>query len=220
MYRDSLKFGFDAKVVEQTKKAFSKPLAIQEPSKIFASSWTDVFHPDIDKFRKDMWAIIKMCPQHTFQILTKRPERILDNLPPDWGDGYPNVWLGTSIGNQEAVYTRFEALKDIPAKLRFISFEPLHEPIDFNLDISDILKLGWAIIGGESGNETGKYRYRPCEMEWIESLLMDLFPLIPVFIKQTGTYLAKKLNLNDRHGGDFYEWPKNIQIREFPKITT
>jgi len=106
-------------------------------------------------------------------------------------------------------------LLEVPAVTRFISFEPLHEPI--SLDHIDLSKIGWAIVGGESGNENGKYKYRPCEIEWIESLVEQCHNAgVPVFVKQLGTSLSKKLKMSDRHGGDISEFPSHLQIREMP----
>jgi protein gp37 len=77
--------------------------------------------------------------------------------------------------------------------------------------------LDWVIVGGESGNENGKYRYRPCELDWIEHLIDQCDASdIPVFVKQLGTHLAKKMGLKDRHGGDINEWPEHLRIRQFP----
>jgi protein gp37 len=216
MYRESLNgTRYEPKTVTRTKTVFNLPLKLKEPSKIFTSSLTDFFHEDIDSYREDAWDIIRHCPQHTFQILTKRPERLLDCLPSDWGDGWPNVWLGTSIGNQEAM-KRLYFLLQAPAAVRFVSFEPLWDRVDMNIDIGDLCLLDWAIIGGESGNENGKYRYRPCKIEWIEELIKDLTPTTAIFIKQLGTHLAKELKLSDRHGGIIEEWPTHLQIRQFP----
>lgn len=248
MYRQSLdRTRYDPFSVVKTKTVFNLPLKIKEPSKIFTSSLTDVFHPEIDSYRGEMWDIIRKCPHHTFQILTKRPERIKDHLPDDWGDGWDNVWLGTSIGSQKAACDRVPFLLREPGKIRFLSCEPLISPINLNhidaeaagdheynqidclsgrhTDIgrpwcpwTDIPIIDWVIIGGESGNEKGKYRYRPCEIEWIESIIDQCKGTkTPVFVKQLGTHLAKQLGLKDRHGGDMSEWPKHLQIREFPK---
>jgi len=218
MYRESLSgTRYDPKVIRRTKTVFNLPMKLKQPSKIFTSSLTDFFHEALDSYRDECWEIIRKCPQHTFQILTKRPERIFDNLPSDWKNGYKNVWLGTSIGSQAAMH-RIHHLLPIPAKVRFVSFEPMHGPIDMNLDISDLIRLDWAIIGGESGNNVGKYRFRECKIEWIESLIQDLTPTSAIFIKQLGTHLAKELKLTDRHGGNMDEFPKHLQIRNFPKI--
>lgn len=187
------------------------------PVKIFLSSWTDVFLEHADPYRHVIWDAIRANPDITFQILTKRPERIKDHLPADWGDGWDNVWLGTSIGSNKGM-DRIYPLVETPAKTRFVSFEPLWERIDMNLDISTLIAIDWAIIGGESGNENGKYRYRPCKTEWITEIADAINGVgNHVFIKQLGTHLAKEMKLKDRHGGDISEWPGYLQIREFPK---
>lgn len=218
MYRDSMdSTRYNPLNVVRTKTVFNLPLKLKEPSKIFTCSLTDFFHESIDEYRNEAWDIIRKCPQHTFQILTKRPERINDYLPKDWGDGWDNVWMGTSVGSEKGRDRIYEILK-VPAKTRFISFEPLWQQVDMNLDISDLCNLDWAIIGGESGNEKGKYRYRPCEIEWIEELIKDLTPTTAIFVKQLGTHLSKQLGLKDRHGGDINEWPEHLRIREFPSL--
>lgn len=102
--------------------------------------------------------------------------------------------------------------------ITFISFEPLHEYIPMNLDISTCIWFDWVIIGGESGNETGKYRYRPCKVEWMEEIAKEFSGCgSAVFVKQMGTYLSKELKMSDRHGGNIDEFPVSLQIREFPK---
>lgn len=221
MYRDSLNgTRYTPNQIVRTKTVFNMPLKLKEPSKIFTSSLTDVFHPAIDSYRHEMWEIIRACPQHTFQILTKRPERIAKHLPLDWNYGYKNVWLGTSIGSNESM-ERITALCQSDAEVRFLSLEPLWGPIpDFvPIDYSDGTPfINWVIVGGESGNENGKYRYRECRIEWIESIIQQCRESnIPVFVKQLGTHLAKQLRLKDRHGGDINEWPLRLRIREFPK---
>lgn len=231
MYRGSLNNKrYDPKQVRKTKTVFKLPLTIKDPSKIFVSSLTDVFHPECDSFRNEMWDIIRKCPQHTFQILTKRPERIKDHLPEDWGDGWDNVWLGASLGSMEGRQRAWDLVSGgFTAKVFFLSLEPLHGPIDLNsLELlhsewRDRLTLGqyidWVIVGGESGNETGKYRYRPCEFEWIEKIVQDCQNAnVPVFVKQMGTHLSKRHRLGDRHGSIMENWPPNLQVREFPVV--
>lgn len=224
MYRDSMNnTRYNPLQVVRTKTVFNLPLRLKEPSKIFTSSLTDFFHEAIDGYRSEAWDIIRQCPQHTFQILTKRPERIMEHLPEDWGEGWDNVWLGTSVGSQKAI-KRINQLQEVTAKTRFVSFEPLHERIN----TSFVGDFEWIIIGGESGNDTGKYRYRPCELEWIERIIegykscheAQLVGYTAIFVKQLGTHLAKKMGLKDRHGGDINEWPEHLRIREFPKTTT
>lgn len=226
MYREGERYKYDPMQVKRTKTVFNLPLKIQEPAKIFTCSLTDFFHPDIDAYRAEAWEIIRQCPQHTFQILTKRPERIVQCLPENWKDGWKNVWLGTSIGSQDSIQ-RMIQLTSVPAYKRFLSLEPLHGPIDLAgaMTFVDAIKewfyvlpaYDWVIVGGESGNENGKYRYRPCKLEWIEHIVnVCKSEGVKVFVKQMGTYLAKELKMTDRHGGNINEFPEHLQIRQFP----
>lgn len=216
MFRDSLNgTRYEPKRVVKTKTVFNLPLKLAQASKIFTSSLTDVFHEGIDSYRHEIWDIIRRSPQHKFQILTKRPERIVEHLPEDWGVGWYNVWLGTSVGSPNGMQRIYDLLK-VPTLTRFISFEPLHQKVDMNIDIIDLCNIHWAIIGGESGHDNGLYRYRPCEIEWIESLVRDLTPTTAIFIKQLGTHLSKTLKMSDRHGGNIDEFPEHLRIRQFP----
>jgi protein gp37 len=253
MYRDSFNnTRYNPLEVVRTKTVFNLPLKIKEPSKIFTCSLTDFFHEAIDGYRNECWDIIRKCPHHTFQILTKRPERIKDHLPADWGDGWDNVWLGTSCGSQASADIRIPELLKVKSKTIFLSLEPLWGEIKLTSQCClgcgrDIYKnscscpagtgtyfvyyphvinkrthwgIDWVIVGGESGNETGKYRYRPCELSWLNNIVSDCKQAtIPVFVKQLGTHLAKKLKLNNRHGGNIDEFPEHLRIREFPNIT-
>jgi protein gp37 len=255
MYRDSMNdTRYDPKTVRKTKTVFNLPLKIKEPSRIFTSSLTDFFHPDIDAYRHEAWDIIRRCPQHTFQILTKRPERIKAHLPEDWGDGWDNVWLGTSVGDSLGL-ERIESLIEVKAKIRFLSIEPLHGYIDLYWELrseskctfcegsGDFISWGggvmcpkckydyrnhmgpspidWVIVGGESGNEKGKYQYRPCKMSWIKMVIDACADRdVPIFVKQLGTHLSKELKLKDRHGKDMDEWPETLRVRQFPKEST
>lgn len=171
MFRDKERYGQEPTTVLRAQK-FREPLKWKEPKRIFTCSWSDFFIAEADEWRPEAWEVIKATPQHTWLILTKRPERIRQCLPRDWGDGYANVWLGVSVENNK-VLDRVLHLGDVPAKLRFISFEPLLEQlnftrIEFNLIVE---KYNWFIYGGESGNKTGAYRYRPMEWDWIARLM-------------------------------------------------
>ena len=215
MYRDKERYGQNPRIVSRSKSTFQDPLKWPEPKLIFTCSWSDWFIEDADKWRDEAWAIIRICPQHTFQILTKRPERIAAHLPADWGDGYPNVWLGVSCENQSTV-DRIRILSGTAAQTRFISFEPLIGELTENFVYANI---DWIIVGGESGNETGPYQYRPSALAWYENIISEyrlLSPPTKIFVKQLGTFLSHQLGLKDRHGGDIAEFPENLRIREFP----
>ena len=195
---------------------------LNEPALIFTCSMSDFFIEDADKWRDWAWDIIRKHPQHQWQILTKRPERILQCLPPDWGEGWDNVWLGVSIENEDYFY-RAEILSKIPAKIRFISAEPLLDELDL-LQLKSgrriIDDFHWVIIGGESGNDIGKYLYRECKVEWMMKIIADIknhAPHVAVFNKQLGTHLAKQMKLKDKHGGNWDQWPTELKVREFPK---
>lgn len=160
MFREQRQYGNDPELVRRSKTKFKFPLGLKEPSLIFACSWSDWFHVDADPWRDEAWEIIRLTPQHTYQILTKRPGRILRHLPADWGDGYPNVWLGTSVETNEYL-SRVHVLRAVPAALRFISAEPLLGPLpDLNLD-----GIGWVITGGESGPQ-----HRPINVAWVRAI--------------------------------------------------
>lgn len=214
MYRDKERYGQDPRKVVRTRPhTFNAALKWPEPKKIFTNSWSDFFIEEADAWREDAWNIIRRTPQHQWQILTKRPERIVACLPNDWGEGYPNVWLGVSVENDENRW-RIGMLRKIPAKIRFISVEPILNPFR----LKDRLEgIHWVIIGGESGNDQGKYRYRPSQVFWYSDLVRDCLQAeVAVFVKQLGTHLAKELSLDDRHGGNIEEWPEVLQIRQFP----
>jgi protein gp37 len=222
MYRDKERYGQDpTKIVRTAPTTFNAALKWKEPKKIFTNSWSDFFVEEADEWRDDAWDVIRKTPQHTWQILTKRPERISGNLPDDWGEGFENVWLGVSVEMQK-YFHRAYILSQVAAKTRFISAEPLLEGLDVLQEIDGRLvidDIDWIILGGESGNDKGKYRYRECRENWFKRIIDDVkteAPHISVFVKQLGTYLAKQNRLKERHGGNADEWTQELRIREFP----
>jgi len=216
-------------VVRANDKAFYAPYFDKVGKLIFTCSMSDFFIEEADPWRGRAWATIKNTPWHTWQILTKRPERIAECLPADWGTGYPNVWLGVTVENQKNLH-RMHTLAQVPAALRFISAEPLLGNIDFlqtdGNGTHSIDFFSWIILGGESGNDYGKYQYRPCDPKWMENIVNQLSSRgIKIFVKQMGTYLAKQglgavVGANGwvfpRHGDDFNFFPHALQIREMP----
>jgi protein gp37 len=123
---------------------------------------TDVFedHPTITQERAKLWPLIQETPALTWQVLTKRADRIAGNLPTDWGEGYENVWLGVSVENMDYAW-RVDELRKVPAKVRFISYEPALGPLD-DLDLTGI---HWVIYGGESGSG-----WRQDDLAWAEKM--------------------------------------------------
>lgn len=234
MYRGSLNgTRYDPKEIRVTKSnTFRMPLRLKEPSKIFTSSLTDFFLPELDEARREAWKIIKACPQHTFQILTKRPELIrngtLMNERTETGGiiyrNMPNVIMGTSVGHEDGAHRITQLINSSWRGYKFLSIEPMHGPVNLRPHLQPYEGTGksaihWVIVGGESGNDNGKYKYRPCEIEWIEDVINKCWEAdVPVFVKQLGTHLSKKLKLSDRHGGNIDEWPEHLRVRQFPDM--
>jgi protein gp37 len=133
---------------------------------VFTCSLSDFFIQQADEWRPEIWSIIRRTPNMIYQILTKRPELIAKRLPPDWGSGYRNVWLGTSIGMKKHLRA-LDALRDVPAYVRFISAEPLLENLMPEFDQS-LTGYSWCIIGGESGNNTKNFR--PMDHQWVREM--------------------------------------------------
>ncbi|MBN2591611.1 MAG: phage Gp37/Gp68 family protein [Sedimentisphaerales bacterium] len=176
------------------------PLKWKKPRMIFVCSMSDLFHPKVPfEFIDKVMAVITLCPQHTFQVLTKRIDRMLEyfNLRSksanywkkavplgrtlEWR-GFslvpfplPNLWLGVSICTSEEK-RNIEILKQISAAVRFVSFEPLLCDMgDINLD-----GINWVIVGGESGPKK-----RECKLEWVQSIVDQCKTVnVPVFVKQ------------------------------------
>src|SRR5688500_10598056 len=131
MHRMKDKNGESGAIVKRTSDyKFYEALYWDKPRMIFTCSMSDFFIKDADDWRDDAWDVIRRTPQHTWQILTKRPERISECLAPAWGDGWDNVWLGVSVESQTFM-DRALVLSEIPARVRYISAEPLLEEIDF-----------------------------------------------------------------------------------------
>ena len=135
-----------------------EPLHWRKPSRVFVNSMSDLFHEDIPiDFIQQIFDVIRDTPWHIYQILTKRHERLLEIA--DYLEWHDNIWMGVSVENQNYVH-RVDYLRQIPAKVRFLSCEPLLG--DLQLDLTGI---HWVIAGGESGN-----KYRPVEVDWVRNI--------------------------------------------------
>jgi len=139
----------------ETPKAWSKP------RKVFVNSMSDLFHDGVPtEFIARVWDVMKDTPWHTYQILTKRPERMAQILAQPSFEILPNVWLGTSVEDGR-VLNRLGAIRDVPAAIRFASFEPLIGSVAEG----DLTGIDWAIVGGESGP-----RAREMKPEWVDEI--------------------------------------------------
>lgn len=151
-----------------------------KPHLVFTGSLMDWAEDrrDLDEPRARLWQVIRDCSDLSFQLLTKRPQNIKRFLPDDWGAGYHNVWIGTTIEDNR-VADRAKYLRDVPAIVRFVSYEPAIGPLD-KLDLSGI---DWVIYGGESGPHR-----RPEDKQWARDMRDRCWshtPAVAFFHKQS-----------------------------------
>jgi protein gp37 len=158
--------------------ALTAPLAWRKPQRIFVNSMSDLFQDKAEEsFIKQVWRVMERAHWHSFQILTKRPERMLEVLSKPDFPLLTNVWLGTSVENDDYI-SRIGVLRHVPASVRFVSFEPLLGPIMK----PDLGGIHWVIVGGESGP-----RSRPIEACWVEEILSACkAQRVAFFFKQWG----------------------------------
>jgi protein gp37 len=143
------------------EKSLDAPRAWSKPRKVFVNSMSDLFHDDVPiEFIGRVWAVMKETPRHTYQILTKRPERMAQVLAYPSFEVLPNVWLGTSVEDGR-VLDRLDAIRQVPAAIRFVSLEPLIGSVAEG----DLTGINWAIVGGESGP-----RAREMKPEWVDEI--------------------------------------------------
>lgn len=190
------------------------------PIKVFCSSMCDVFedHPILAQERLKLWPLIERTPYLRWQLLTKRIDKVMEMLPPAWtthGRIPDNVWIGTTVDNQEWADKRLPHLISIPAKVRFVSYEPALGPVDFTQWPS----INWIIVGGESGPNSSRFLY-----EWAQDTITQAKQIgAACFVKQMGANpwqevddIAMPWKLQDKKGGDWNEWPEELRVREFP----
>jgi len=159
-----------------------QPFRWRQSRLVFVNSMSDLFHEDIPSdFIKKVFETMVNCPQHTFQVLTKRSKRLselADSLP--WPQ---NIWMGATVEDASVMH-RIQHLVETPAKIRFLSCEPLLGPLE---DIP-LAGIDWVIVGGESGPHA-----RPMHAEWVHSLLKQCRSAnVPFFFKQWGGPNKKK----------------------------
>ncbi len=176
------------------------PRGWRQPRVVFVNSMSDLFHDDIPlAYIQRVFATMRDCPHHTFQVLTKRSERLLEfatQLP--WPK---NVWMGVSVEDAR-VLSRVQDLQRVPAAVRFLSLEPLIGP----LDALPLEGIHWAIVGGESGPKA-----RPMRKEWVTSIFRQCrVARIPFFFKQWGG-VRKDLTGRELNGRTYNEMPAVLQ---------
>ena len=230
--------------VELIPHMLDVPMKRRKPTTWFVNSMSDLFHESLSfESIDEVFSVMSGSRKHTFQVLTKRAERMrhyMRRFKPD-GRGWvtpggldaelthcpidasrwppPNVWLGVSVGVRSTL-RRIDHLRETPAAVRFLSLEPLLE----DLGTLDLRGIDWVIVGGESGPGA-----RPCDLGWIRSIIAQCRTAgVACFVKQLGaqpmyppeTILhpprSRIFKLNDRKGGAMEEWPIDIRVREMP----
>lgn len=174
------------------------PHSWSKPRKVFVNSMSDLFHDDVPvDFIAKVWSVMKQTPLHTYQILTKRPDRMAEVLAAAPFEILPNVWLGTSIEDGR-VLDRLDAIRRVPTVVRFVSLEPLIGSVA----AGDLTGIHWAIVGGESGP-----RAREMNPEWVDEIeAMCRRSGTAFFFKQWGGK-NKKATGRTLHGRTFDEMP-------------
>lgn len=210
MYRDMTRYGKDPRDVRRSSDAtFNAPRKWRDPAMVFTCSWSDFFIEEADGWRNDAYDVMWDTQHLTYQVLTKRPERLSAMLPIDWHDaenrhGWQHVWLGTSVETQDYA-VRMDYLLRIDASVLFLSAEPLLGPLDIREYLRTEGGLSWVIVGGESGPD-----YRPMNLDWARRIRDDCAEAgVPFFFKQVGG----NRKIDGVWGGDLldgvqhYNWP-------------
>ena len=202
--RRAKRVGEDFNTIVRSKTTFEDPLKWKDPRRIFVGHLSDFAHETVPlSWIDEVWEIIHRADHHTYMILTKRPHELKMILPDNWGDGWPQVWLGVTVENDDAMW-RLVTLEEIPAVVRFVRAEPLLGQVDF---YSFSPTLDWVIVGGESGPS-----FRIMKEEWATDIRDQCIAAgIPFFFKQWSGVHPKK----DPRGNllDGFKWdamPDNL----------
>lgn len=220
-------------VVRELPHKLHIPMERKKPTMYFVNSMSDLFHTGVsDEFIDMVFAVMASCSRHTFQVLTKRPDRMaeymnhrdrLDNIYDAWYEvsdqpreaaawPLPNVWLGTSVENQKQANKRIPHLLRVNAAVRFLSCEPLLGPVNLNdvfpgglpcpVDGPYTRAIHWVIVGAESGHGA-----RPMQLDWVRSLRDQCQAAgVPFFFKQA-IVDGKKIELPELDGRVWAEMP-------------
>lgn len=213
------------------------PKRWSKPRRIFVNSMSDLFHENVpDEWIIRIFETMFSASHHTYQILTKRPERMLAfmskyvtsmharSIPETGHENLHHIWLGVSVEDQRSAEERIPILLFTPAKVRWVSYEPALEGVIFGAHNRDMFHnwllegLNWVVVGGESGPGA-----RPFDIKWARHTVVQCrYAQVPVFVKQLGAKPridGQSMYLTHRAGEDPEEWPVDLRIREFPSRT-
>lgn len=198
--------GFDFSIMPDR---LEQPLNKKKSTKYFVNSMSDLFHEQMPiDYLNDIIQVIKQTPQHIYQILTKRENRMSYYFE---GKEIPkNIWLGVSVENKKDGLPRINKLRNLNASIKFLSIEPLLE----DLEQIDLNGIDWVIVGGESGNKA-----RPMKEEWVLNIQKQCeVQNVAFFFKQWGTWgvdgvkRSKKVNGRLLVGKTFEEYPETLLV--------
>ena len=188
-------------------------------TKVFCASLADWLDEEVPaQWREDLFGLIESCPDLDWLMLTKRPQHAKAMLPHAWIDSpLAQVWFGVTAENQKYFNLRVPIVADVPARVRWVSYEPALGPILIDFERRNY--FDWLIIGGESEQSS---EARTFEIEWAESAIEQCRALgIVPFMKQVGTnatYRGQPFKCADKAGTNPAEWPESIRVREFPQL--
>ena len=182
-----------------------EPLRLKKPAMIFVCSMSDLFHKDVPfEFIDQVFQTIRDTPYHTYQILTKRAERMKEYFQTRF---IPlNAWLGVTVEDVKSKY-RIDCIRALQAPIKFISCEPLLE----DLGELDLMGINWVIVGGESGVQA-----RPMQEKWVLNIQAQVDKQhIPFFFKQWGTWGQDGIKRNKRDNGKLLQ---GKVVQHFPNV--
>jgi protein gp37 len=196
--------GFDLRLVPEK---LAEPLRWATPKLVFVNSMSDLFHRDVpDDYIQGVAQVMRLANWHTYQVLTKRSERLRDLLLTKLRDAadLPHIWWGVSVENRRHGLPRIEHLRESPARMRFLSIEPLLE----DLGSFDLEGIAWVIAGGESGHGA-----RTMDPVWVRAIRDRCHAArVPFFFKQWGGF-NKKLAGRELDGRTYDEMPERSVCR-------
>lgn len=191
-------FGFDLRLVPEK---LAEPLKWAGSRRIFVNSMSDMFHEAIpEDYIANVAAVMRLADWHTYQVLTKRPERMTSLLTGRLQEAakVPHIWWGVTVENRKHGVPRIDALRSTGATMKFLSIEPLLE----DLGTIDLSEIQWVIVGGESGPGA-----RPLRQEWVESIQKQChIARVPFFFKQWGG-VQKGKHGRELNGRTYDEFP-------------
>lgn len=216
-YAESMAHRLKAMDVEGYKNGFkfntvpsrlNDPYKRKKPTVFFVNSMSDIFHEDMpEEYLNQIFEVIRNTPQHTYQVLTKRANKMFDYFSKN--EIPKNIWLGVTVDNRKQGIPRIDKLRTLNATVLFLSVEPLLEDLG-EIDLSNI---DWVIVGGESGNKA-----RPMDKEWVVKIKQQCEKEdVAFFFKQWGTWGAdkvkrnKKLNGKELDGKIWHQLPEVIE---------